>query len=184
MHLDAVRIGTLLSGQFPAGEFSQRLDLLDPFKFKSRIISLKTLEAGSSLGYYRTYRLKEKAQIAVIPVGFNDGLALEVNNKATGLLDLLKILAKKILAYWNSPRFNIYVNIKGSSCCPIRGKVFMQMSMAEIPPDLDVEIGDEVELPVRKTLASKNLLRLYMKEGEAVKVESEDLTAYMVEKED
>lgn len=182
MHLDAVRIGTLLSGQLPAGEFSQNLELVEPFTFKSRIISLKTLDAGSSLGYYRTYRLKEKAQIAVIPVGFNDGLALEVNNKATGIVDLVKILVKKILAYWNVSRFNLYVNIKGRAC-PIRGKVFMQMSMVEIPYDLEVEIGDEVELPVRKTLASKNLLRLYMKEGEAVKVESDELTSYMVDKE-
>lgn len=182
MHLDAVRIGTLLSGQFPAGEFSQDLELVEPFTFKSRIISLKTLEAGSSLGYYRTYRLKEKAQIAVVPVGFNDGLALQVDNKATGMIDLLKIVLKKILGYWNVPRFGLYVTIKGRPC-PIRGKVFMQMSMVEIPRDLEVKIGDEVELPVRKTLASKNLLRLYLKDGEAVKVESEDITAYMVDEE-
>ena len=51
MYLDAVRIGTLLSGQHPVGQFPIHLDLKDPYTFKSRIISLKTLPPGSSLGY-------------------------------------------------------------------------------------------------------------------------------------
>ena len=58
MHLDGVRLGTLLTGQYPVGDFSARLDLADPYKFKSRIVSLRSLNKGSYLGYYRSYRLK------------------------------------------------------------------------------------------------------------------------------
>jgi len=165
MYLNAVRIGTLLSGQHPVGKFPTRLNLKDPYKFKSRIISLRTLEKGSFLGYYRTFRLKRVSQIAVIPVGFNDGLAVEVSNKPVGFIDMLKKIAKIILSYLNISRFNIYVTILGVSY-PVRGKVFMQMALLEIPPGVDIKVGDEVEVPVRKTLASPNIIRKYVREDE------------------
>lgn len=131
MHLDAVRVGTLLSGQYPVG-ISHPAPLTDPYKFKSRVISVHTLQAGSYLGYNSTYRLKRDAQVAVIPVGFNDGLAVGVNNKPAGFVDMLKIAAKVILNYLNVSRFNLYVTINGREY-PIRGKVFMQMALVEIP---------------------------------------------------
>lgn len=164
MYLDAVRIGTLLSGQHPIGNFFTRLQLQDPFCFKSRIISIQTREKGSSLGYYRSFRLKQTARIAVIPVGFHDGLAVEVANKPRGFVDMLKKLAKIVLGYFNISRFNLYVTIKGKNY-PIRGKVFMQMALLEIPLDDDVKIGDEVVVPVRKTLVSRDIMRLYIRNG-------------------
>lgn len=164
MYLDAVRIGTLLSGQHPVGNFPTQLQLQDPYRFMSRIISLQTREKGSSLGYYRTFRLKQTAKIAVIPVGFHDGLAVEVANKPVGFVDMLKKLAKIVLGYFNINRFNIHVTIKGKKY-PIRGKVFMQMALVEIPLEDDIKIGDEVEVPIRKTLASRNITRLYFRNG-------------------
>ena len=180
MHLDAVRIGTLLSGQHPVGSFPNKLSLKDPYKFKSRIISLRSMAKGSWLGYYRTYRLKKNAQIGVIPVGFNDGLALEVANPPAGFIDLLKGLARQVLVYFDRPRFRLNVTIRGRDY-PLRGKVFMQMALVEIPPDVVVNVGDEVELPVRKTLAAKNITRLYIKEGTAGKTASPESTTYVIE---
>jgi alanine racemase len=162
-HLDAVRVGTLISGQHPYGNFTTRLSLQDPYRFKSRIISLKTLPKGSSLGYYRTFKLKKKAQIGVIPVGLNDGLGLTAANPPMGFIDLLKKAAKIILGYFNIPRFNHYVYMNGEKY-PIRGKIFMQMALVEIPLEADVKIGDEVEVPVRKTLASTAVARLYVRD--------------------
>lgn len=180
MHLDAVRIGTLLSGQYPAGSFSQTLSLADPFKFKSQIIALRNRKAGTYLGYYRSYRMKNPAQIAVIPVGYNDGLALEVANKPEGFIDLLKKLVKMVLFYFDSPRYSLYIKIKGRAY-PLRGKIFMQMALIEIPLNVGVSVGDEVEIPLRKTLIAKNISRIYLRDGAAVKIEDEDGTSYVVE---
>jgi len=180
MHLDAVRIGTLLSGEIPAGKFNAPIDLIDPFKFKTRVISLRTLPAGSYLGYARTARLRRETKVAVIPVGFNHGLALQVANRPTSLLDLVKIVAKKCLAYFNLPRFALQAKINGYSC-PIRGKVFMQMALVEIPLQATVKIGDEVEVPVHKTLLARSPNRVYVKDGEACKIEDDERTAYIVE---
>lgn len=178
MHLDAVRIGTLLSGQHPVGHFERRLALRDPYRFKSRIVSLRLLEKGSYLGYFRTYRLKKEARVGVIPVGFNDGLGLEVANPPAGFVDLLKGMARQVLVYLNHPRFRLNLSIKGRDY-PIRGKIFMQMALVEIPPEADVKVGDEVELPVRKTLAAKNIVKIYIKDGVAGKAASEDATTFI-----
>jgi alanine racemase len=179
MRMNAVRIGTLLSGQAPAG-VPNNLKLTDPYKFKSRIISLRRLKAGSRLGYYSTYRLRKDAQVAVIPVGFQDGLAIEVVNKPAGFVDMLKHLVKMVLFYLNVPRFNLYVAIKGKHY-PVRGKVFMQMALIVLPVETEVQIGDEVEVPIRKTIASSALKRFYMKDGIPVKTGQEESTSYFVE---
>ena len=180
MRLDAVRIGTLLSGQHPVGDFPEVLNLRDPYKYKCRILSVRTLPKGSFLGYFRTYRLRRTSQIAVLPVGFYDGLAVEVANKPAGLKDLIKLQLKLLLGYLNVGRFNLGVKIHGRSC-PVRGKVFMQTALVEIPPGLEVNVGDEVELPIRKTLASGNINRVYLQEGQPGKISSRGSTNYVVE---
>jgi|LSQX01.2.fsa_nt_gb alanine racemase len=182
MQLNAVRVGTLLSGEHPVGIINHRLELSDPYRFKCRIISLKTVEKGSYLGYRRSYRLKKTAQIAVLPVGYRDGLALGVNNKASGFIDLLKIVAKTVLHFFNHPRVQIKVAYQGSFY-PIRGKVFMQMCLVEFPADLEVQVGDEVQVPIRKTLALGNVLRLYVRQGQAGKVDNDQYVSYVAEEE-
>lgn len=180
MHLNAVRIGTLLSGQYPLGNFKAGFSLKDPYRFKARVISVRTREKGSYLGYFRTYRLKRESKIAVIPVGFVDGLALEIANPPLNWLDFLKIQVKRFLAYLNVKGFNLQVKIKGR-LYPVRGKVFMQMALVELPPDADIKVGDEVEVPVRKTLARPDVPRLYTSEGEAGKLDFENKITYLVE---
>jgi alanine racemase len=177
MYLNAVRIGTLISGELPAGRFTSSLDLIDPYKYKSRIISLRTLDKGSYLGYNRTERLKQQAQIAVIPVGYIHGLGLQVANRPSGWLDFLKILVKNILAFFHLSRFTLKVEINGCEY-PIRGKVFMQMALVEIPPGTQVNIGDEVEVPVRKTLAIRSIDRVYTKSAKASKIEEGQRNLY------
>jgi len=173
MQLDAVRVGTLLSGQAPVGTSPADLELEDPYTFKTRIISLRQLEKGSYLAYYRSYRLKKAAQLAVIPVGFIDGLALQVGNKPSGWLDLLKTVVKLILLYGNVARFGQQVSIAGTKY-PVRGKVFMQMALVEIPLDREVKIGDEVEVPIRKTLTSPDITRIYLQNEKVVKISTKE----------
>jgi alanine racemase len=174
MQMNAVRIGTLLTGQYPVG-ISGELRLKDPFKFKCRIISLKSGRKGEALGYYSTYRLKGNAQIAVIPVGFINGLALEVGNPPAGLVDLLKIVLKIILAYIGFNRFAPTVSIKGESY-PVRGKVFMQMALIEIPEGINLAIGDEAEVGVRKTLLAESIPRFFKYRDQFMKEEELDPT--------
>ncbi len=168
MHLDAVRIGTLLSGYIPVGLKQPVLKLRDPMKFKCRIVSLRRLPKGSYLGYFRTYRLPGEAQVAVIPAGYIDGLGLEVGNRPAGVIDLLKIALKMVLAYMGIRGFARTVSIKGKPY-PVKGKIFMQMALVEIPTDDDIQVGDEVEIPARKTLISKEIVRIYVRDGQIIR---------------
>lgn len=178
MHLNAVRIGTLLAGHFPVGKLPHPFALTDPFAFKTKVIAVRNLPSASFLGYFKTYRLKQDARVAVIPVGFNDGLMLEVANPPINFVDLLKILARLLLRFFNISRFNTMVKIKGQFY-PIRGKVFMQMALIELPIHSDVVIGDIVEVPMRKTLVAGNVNYVYVKDGIPGKVRQDDKTMYV-----
>ncbi len=179
MHLDAVRIGTLLSGQYPAGKYQRTLALKDPFTMKSRIIAIRNMPAGSYLGYNRSYKLKKPASIAVIPVGYHDGYNVDVANKGAGLADVVKKMAKALLTYFDISRFTPGVKINGVAY-PVRGKVFMQMALVEIPLVSNINVGDEVEVPARKTLVSPAIKRVFITGGDAVKISDLDRTRYVV----
>jgi alanine racemase len=60
--------------------------------------------------------------------------------------------------------------------------VFMQMALVEIPPQATVKIGDEVEVPIHKTLLARSHNRIYVREGEACKIEDDEHTTYIVER--
>ncbi len=171
MYLNMVRLGTLLCGQFPAGNYLHPFPLKDPYHYKTRIRSLRKLPEGSYLGYKRTWRLKKAAQIAVIPVGYSDGLALTVNNRSEGIWDLVKRIIKLILMQAGLSRMQLKVKI-GSDWYPVRGKVFMQMALIELPENLKIDPDTPVEVPVSKTLASAALPREIIKKGPEKKPEA------------
>lgn len=179
MHMDAVRIGTLISGQYPPGKYDRELSLEDPFTLKSRVIALHNMPAGAYLGYNRSYKLKQAAMVAVIPVGYHDGFNVGVANKGAGIGDVVKKMAKQLLTYFDVSRFRTSVTIKGKAY-PVRAKVFMQMALVEIPLVSNINVGDEVELPARKTLVSPGIKRLFVTGGDAVKISDLDRTRYIV----
>lgn len=163
MHLDMVRMGTLLYGQYPAPRFEGRLDLKDPWVFKSRIAYLRELPAGWSVGYGRTFKTSRITNIAVIPVGFTDGFQLEPILKAANLLDLIKGFAKQFLYYINHPLASPRVLLPDGEGRVI-GKVGMQLTMIDVTGINGVEIGAVVRVPVRRTAVSIAVPRVYLKD--------------------
>jgi len=160
MHLDAVRVGTLLSGQYPVGNIPKPIRLVDPFQYKTRIISISMRPAGSYMGYFRTYRLRKPARIAVLPAGFVDGVAVDVANPPAGGLDAVKKAIKMFLTWLRFPRFTAQVQIDGHPCA-VAGKVFMQFTLVELPENMDAWVGTEVSLPAKKTLVSPEIKRIH-----------------------
>lgn len=170
MRLDAVRVGTLLSGQYPVGEMPRPVALQDPFQLKARVISIKQRPAGSSIGYFRSYRLKRAARIAVVSAGFSDGVAVDVANPPAGWLDAVKRAIKVFLVWLRISRFTAQVYIKGQPCM-VAGKVFMQFTLVELPDDLEVAVGCEAWLPSKKTLVSPAVMRVHRRELGGIRAE-------------
>lgn len=125
-HFNFVRLGIGLYGLWPSDE-NRLLTLqqhhgfsLQPvLTWKTRIIQIKDLPAGSFIGYDRTHQVATATRIAIIPVGYWDGYDRRLSNKGTVII--------------NGQR------------APIIGRIAMNLSIVDIT-GLEVAMPDEVTL--------------------------------------
>jgi alanine racemase len=171
-HLDMVRTGTLLYGQYPSPRHEGMLELRDPWMFKTRIIHLRELPAGYGVGYSRTYKTSHPTKIAVLPIGFIDGFQIEPVLKPASLWEIIKSSIKQLLYYLNHPLVTPSVFLLSKKTRVI-GKVGMQLTMIDVTGINGVEIGAEVRIPIRRTAVSMSVPRLYFKESEVTKDKTE-----------
>ncbi len=164
MQLDMVRVGTLLYGQYPAPEMGKKLKLKDPWSLKAKVVYLRTLPAGHSVGYGRTYKAKRETKVAVLPLGFVDGLQMEPVQKPASILELLKGIVKLFLHYLDHPLVSQSITFPGGRGRLI-GKVGMQLSMVDVTNLEEIEIGTVATVPARRTAVSPALPIVYLEEG-------------------
>lgn len=82
-HLDMVRPGIALYGHYP-DEKAVGLDgpgLIPVMRVKTRVAAVRTLPAGSCVSYGRTRVLSRESRLAVLPMGYADGLHRGLSNK-------------------------------------------------------------------------------------------------------
>ncbi len=120
---DIVRLGLSLYGLWPSLATKQRgqaqnMDLRPVLSLKTKVIQIKKIKVGESVGYNRTFVAKEDCQIAILPLGYYEGLPRSLSNKGSVL-------------------------IKGEPC-PIVGNVCMNLTMVKLPAKPDIKVGDEV----------------------------------------
>lgn len=170
MHLNMVRIGTLLYGQLPGGIKNVPFVLRKTWSFWTRVIQLQPVARGATVGYGRTYQVHRDTVLAVLPVGYADGFGLDVVPRPAGLRDLVKVLAKIVGAYCGLPWGASYVRVNGK-CASVVGRIGMELSCVDVGKIPNVEIGTPVLLPAKRTLLQEAVPRLY--EGQE-KVSPED----------
>jgi alanine racemase len=162
MHLDMVRPGTILYGQYPSSAFSTQLNLKDPWRFKARIIQVQDYPRGSGIGYGRYFITRRPSRIGVLPVGFVDGYTLEPTLRPRGIWDLIKVVAKDILSWLGVSLGTQKVKVNGHIVSVV-GKVAMQSCMIDVTGIPEIQVGSLVELTARRTTVSRRLPRLYLK---------------------
>lgn len=116
-HFDMCRLGLGLYGF----GFEHNEELIPVATLSTRIVQIKTLPRGESIGYGRATRLERETTIATIPVGYADGL-----DRGLGC------------GKWS-------VRINGVSA-PIIGRVCMDSAMVDISGIRGVEVGDKVTI--------------------------------------
>lgn len=163
-HHDFVRIGTLLIGHYPGPGFSGKLTLNDPWIAKSRIVHLRKVPKGTYVGYQSIYRTKSVTQLAVIPVGYADGLGLAPHFVPQGWIDFLKILIKNFAALFGVFLGQERVELKGRTV-RVAGKIGMQLTVIDVGMQ-DCALGDEVIIPLRRTVANPRIHRKYRQDGQ------------------
>ena len=117
-HLDMGRFGLVLYGYESTdnGNDNAALDLHPVMTLKSRITAVRRLPAGTTISYGRTYTLKRDSVIAVLPIGYADGLPRPLSNN-----------------------FNVKIH---DALCPNVGRVCMDMCMIDVTDIPDVKAGD------------------------------------------
>lgn len=127
-HFDLVRPGIAMYGHWPSKETiathlnqGGKNNLFKPLlSWKTRITQLKSVAADEFVGYGCTYRTSKKTRLAVLPVGYYDGYNRALSNQS-------------------------YVLVGGKRA-PLRGRVCMNLMMADVSDIKGVKLGDEVTL--------------------------------------
>lgn len=84
-YMDMVRPGVALYGMYPADERGD-VELIPAMQLKSRVYAITEHPAGDCISYGCTYTAPRDVRLAVIPIGYADGLHRVLSNKAEFLL--------------------------------------------------------------------------------------------------
>ena len=85
-YFDLMRPGIMMYGLYPSKEVTHTINLKPAMSFKTAIAYLKTVPAGTSISYGRSFIARKKSLIAILPVGYADGYSRSLSNKGQVLI--------------------------------------------------------------------------------------------------
>jgi alanine racemase len=148
--LDMVRAGNLMYGIYPTDVYRKKRQgpplpgLGRPWQFYARIISVRNVKKGESLGYCAEFTAPRNMRVATIPAGYSDGLTMEPTE------DQIRIAAG--FRYWG------VINDKRAYFTGRAGIAHTLLDVTDIP---EARPGTPVALHVRRTAANARLPRVY-----------------------
>ena len=160
MQLDMVRVGTLLYGQAPVPYMEKNLKLKDSWNLKAKVIYIRKLPTGQTAGYGRTFKASKPVLVAILPLGFVDGIQVEPLLKPANLLDVVKGIAKLVLRYFGYQKLSPLVQFPGGTGRVI-GKVGMQLTMVDVSAVQGIAVGTVACLPARRTAIRADIPKVY-----------------------
>ncbi|MDD2418042.1 MAG: alanine racemase [Oscillospiraceae bacterium] len=86
MHLDLVRPGLILYGLSPDVWMQDKLLLTPAMELKTVVSMTKTVPAGTTISYGRTYTTQGDLKLATLPIGYADGFPRGMSNRAEMLV--------------------------------------------------------------------------------------------------
>ena len=115
-----VRIGLSVYGLYPATHLTSVVTLKPAMQIKARVTQVKTIEAGTGVSYGYQFIAKKQTKIAVIGIGYADGIPRNLSNK-------IKVL------------------IRGQLVSQI-GTITMDQIMLDVSEIPDLQVGEVVTL--------------------------------------
>lgn len=115
---DYIRIGSLLYGLRP-GSYGD-YDMKNCMTMKTRVIQVKTIPAGTEVSYGPLYTTSRETRIAIVPIGFADGLRRALSNVGEMLIKGVRV--------------------------PIIGKICCDHTILDVTDVKDVVVGDVVTI--------------------------------------
>jgi len=72
-HFDMVRVGLMNYGYWPSFDVRQPFELTPAMSLKAKIVAVRQIKRGDTVGYGRKYMAEQDERIAVLPIGYADG---------------------------------------------------------------------------------------------------------------
>ena len=124
---DMVRCGIILYG---SGSLAEKMGMEPVMSLKTRVATVRDLAPGTSVSYGRTYFTERESRIAVLPIGYADGLHRTLSNR-------MKVLTP----YGRAKQV---------------GRICMDMCMIDVTDLPEVKSGDEVEIFGKNVLCAED----------------------------
>ena len=118
--LDMVRPGIATYGHAPSEDAGGILDLRPLMTVRTTVAQLREIPAGTSISYGRTYTAERDMRVAVLPIGYADGLLRGLSGKVS-------------------------FRIRGKMARSV-GRICMDMCMVDVSEIPEIRVGDEAAL--------------------------------------
>ncbi|MEK7280113.1 MAG: alanine racemase [Nitrospirota bacterium] len=135
-HFNMVRPGLMLYGVFPIDK-TWDIGLKPVMSLRSKVVQVKRIPEGCSIGYGKSFITRRETQIATVPIAYAVSYSRRLSNSGN-------------------------VIIRGKKA-PVVGNVCMDMTMVDVTDHRGVCVGDEVILMGRQgdeLIAAEDLARL------------------------
>lgn len=86
LHYDLVRVGLALYGLYPAPHLQNAIHLKPVMQVKARVTQVKTISPGTGVSYGYRFIAEQSMSIAVVGIGYADGIPRLLSNKMTVLI--------------------------------------------------------------------------------------------------
>lgn len=86
LHYNLVRVGLATYGLYPAPNLQEVVNLKPVMQVKARVTQVKTIAAGTGVSYGYQFIADRQTQIAVVGVGYADGIPRNLSNKMKALI--------------------------------------------------------------------------------------------------
>ncbi len=125
MHINMVRAGIITYGYYPDDitkeylkSVNKDIELKPVLSLETKVVAIRHFKKGQSISYGRTYVCEDDTDIAILPIGYADGLLRRF-----------------------SPGLCVTINGKNY---PVRGRICMDQCMVELGKNHNVKLWDKV----------------------------------------
>ena len=111
-----------------------------------------------NIGYSNTYKTKKETRVAILPVGYQDGIIMTTKNDCFRMIDHLRYIYNDIKNIFRDN--NLYVKIKDENYKAL-GRVGMYNIVVDVGND-NINVGDEVYIDTKLMYIDSKIRREYI----------------------